>query len=534
MQTIARPGFASLERPRTRSFATNFDSLCVCATVILGALLRWFSAAMKSDLWYDEVFSYNIAAQPFGSMTQILYAGADTNPPLYTMLLHFWLKLGTSDIHVKLFSLLFALASIPLVYLLARRMFGRHAALISSLLFATSPSVITYSVEARPYALFVFLSLLSTYCLTRTLQERVGFGLWTRKHLWLCYGLATTLCVYTHWFALLVVLTHAATFVIYGPRAKNDAWQYIFTLMVIIICCVPLAPFLWNQIALQSLVGGYRWPGTPGPRSIFNLAGFLTGDKNLLPVCAVILGISWLSFKRHLPRIGAEVKRHIVFLTSYLFIPLCVVLILSRILGSNSFFVNRYFLPFIVSVHLGVGLALSRLDRKLAFAFMLVFVAFPIGKTLKHWSTPETPYSQAASVLSVKSHPRELVAHLSPMSYWPVLHYLPSDGTTYVTEKILYNKAGTGYETTYNLRGGTLTADDLIEIGAASHRFERLCIVIDPMDRDRCLLEAYNHIRHGPDFVFESARRIGELRLEYYTSRNLLGDAIAADYGEEQ
>ena len=131
MRTLYQLWFAEIGRSRARRL--NGDEwLPVAAIVALGVALRWWSPAMKSDLWYDEVCSYTVAGRPFCSMMHTLYLGADTNPPLYTILLHFWLKLGASDTHVKVFSLLFATASIWVVYLLAKRLFGRRVGLISS------------------------------------------------------------------------------------------------------------------------------------------------------------------------------------------------------------------------------------------------------------------------------------------------------------------------------------------------------------------------------------------------------------------
>lgn len=73
---------------------------------------------MRSDLWYDEVYSYRTACLPFRQMLHSLLLGGDTNPPLYTLLLHFWLKLSHSDTHIKTLSLVFGLASIAVMYLL--------------------------------------------------------------------------------------------------------------------------------------------------------------------------------------------------------------------------------------------------------------------------------------------------------------------------------------------------------------------------------------------------------------------------------
>src|SRR5262249_8915878 len=199
-----------------------------------------------------------IARRSLGELIRTLYLGGDTNPPLYTFLLHFWLKLGDSDTHIKLFSLIFSVGAIVVLYKAANRIAGSSVALISCLLMSTSQTVITYSVAARPYSLFLFLSLLSTHLLLSAIhqgrgsRQARGSPNWT----WLRYGALSTLMVHTHWFGLLVLFVQASAFVAYYPCSRRALPGYLRSLVGIGICSLPLAFFLWNQIELQNSAGG--------------------------------------------------------------------------------------------------------------------------------------------------------------------------------------------------------------------------------------------------------------------------------------
>lgn len=57
------------------------------------------------------------------------------------------------------------------------------------------------------------------------------------------------------------------------------------------------------------------------------------------------------------------------------------------------------------------------------------------------------------------------------------------------------DKERSAYEISYNVRGGLLKGDDLIEVGADLHNYEDVLPVIDPMDRDSRLEDAYESIR---------------------------------------
>ena len=531
MPTTSRLRFSPVEHQNIFTIAKESDWLPLSMIVVFGAILRWWSPAMRSDLWYDEVYSYNVAGRSFGAMMKILYSGADTNPPLYTVLLHFWLKLAGSDTHVKSFSLLFATAAIGLVYLLAQKMFGRQVAMVSSLLFASSQAVITYSVEARPYATFLFFSLLSTYLLICALQ-RMGTseGCSSASKLWAGYAVASALSIYTHWFALLVLLAQATAPVIYRCRSRANLRGYLVSLLAIACCCLPLVVFLRNQIALQNRVGGYSWPGRPGVRSVVNLGAFFTGDKNLLVIAVAILIAAYPIRRKKKLSIASQTRRHIAFLLAYAFIPVLVVLTASTLAADNSFFVNRYFLPFIICVPIGVGLALSRLRHPIRFLLILLFVVAPVCKTLTHWSKPETPYSRTASLLLTQSPAQTLIAHLSPMSYYPVAHYL---GSTDATEKIVCGGENGSYEIDYNLLGGMLTSDELIEVGVAMHEYGDIWLIIEPMDRDKRLVDLYQDFRDYPEFFLESQKRIDGLRLEHYRSRVSEGTGLAQALSSE-
>jgi hypothetical protein len=104
------------------------------------------------------------------------------------------------------------------------------------------------------------------------------------------------------------------------------------------------------------------------------------------------------------------------------------------------------------------------------------------------------------------------------MSYYPVLHYRK---VSCATEKILV-KSTRAYEVRYNLEAGMLSADDLMEIGAGLHDYTDLWVVIDPMDRDNRVGEAYDYIQNDGGLIHESAKQVIGLRLEHYKVRGRL------------
>lgn len=123
---------------------------------------------------------------------------SDTSPPLYYLLLNGWTRwAGVSDAALRLFSTLWALASMPVLWLIARRVGGEAAALPAVVLSAVSPLGLYYSVEGRMYSLVVFL-VVSLVALTLHLGRDAKLW-WVGP--WAVIGAAALL---THYFCTFV------------------------------------------------------------------------------------------------------------------------------------------------------------------------------------------------------------------------------------------------------------------------------------------------------------------------------------------
>ena len=93
-------------------------------------------------------------------------------PPALLSAPHGWTRaFGTTDLDLRLFSVVCSLAAFPLLYLLGRRLSGRRAALVAVLLYSIAPISLYYSVEGRMYSLLWFLGLAAAW-LSLRLHDR--------------------------------------------------------------------------------------------------------------------------------------------------------------------------------------------------------------------------------------------------------------------------------------------------------------------------------------------------------------------------
>ncbi|MBC7694178.1 MAG: glycosyltransferase family 39 protein [Burkholderiales bacterium] len=115
-----------------------------------------------NSLWYDECFSIDWANDSISDI--INFSLKDINPPLYLIILHYWmLFFGESEIALRSLSALAASASCGLLFLFALRFFNWQTAIFSTLLFFTSNELYYYSQEGRTYGLVILFTVLSNF-----------------------------------------------------------------------------------------------------------------------------------------------------------------------------------------------------------------------------------------------------------------------------------------------------------------------------------------------------------------------------------
>ena len=137
---------------------------------LVGGFLRLFQLGTKG-MWLDETFSVWLANQTVGEMLGWMVT-IDQHPPLYYLLLHGWVaQYGDTPYYARLFSALFGIATIPLLYLTGKRMAGRWVGLAAAALLAFSPFHIYYAQEARMYTLLTFNAAVAMYALIRLLSD---------------------------------------------------------------------------------------------------------------------------------------------------------------------------------------------------------------------------------------------------------------------------------------------------------------------------------------------------------------------------
>ncbi len=233
------------------------DRLTAVAVIAVtgGALALRLAGLDRKSVWFDEALGAEAALLPLGQLLDTV--GAERNPPLYFILQHYWLTLQVTDWWLRVPAAVAGGLGVGVAMLFAREIVGARWGIFAGVMVALSPFAIDLSQEARPYGLFFLCASLSLLCLW---HGSVRGGRW-----WLGYVAATVCALYTHNYAVLLLIAEAL-FVV-GLMATRRALD---TSGVLSIGAVALlfAPWVAHLAGQVQLVSAGFWIERP-PASAF-------------------------------------------------------------------------------------------------------------------------------------------------------------------------------------------------------------------------------------------------------------------------
>ena len=167
------------------------------------------------SLWHDEAFSALLIKYNFKEMIHRI--SLDVHPPFYYIVLRGWdFFFGNSLFSLRSFSVFFGVLAILSVYLLVKAAFkDKKLALLSSVLLAFNSFQIQYAMEARMYSLALFLIIISSYLLIKSLKSQKL--IW-----WFLYASAVTAGIYAHYFFFFLVASQGIFFLFWILNPVRD------------------------------------------------------------------------------------------------------------------------------------------------------------------------------------------------------------------------------------------------------------------------------------------------------------------------
>jgi hypothetical protein len=252
---------------RARARIGVVDVFWVGTTAVAAALagvLGWFLRTWPPH--EDEALALFVGR---GSLGHVLYTvvAERGGAPLHFGLAWLVVHLGGGLTGLRIVSLLFAVASVPLIALLGAQLADRATGVVAAALASGSWVLIFHGIYGRMYSLFLFTSLLSFLALLAALDRggRRRFALW---------GAALLLMLASHPYAALVVAAQGL-FVLLRRRHLRGA---VVTLAAVGVVGMP---FWWADLVLRDRfdvgVGG-GGPQLGSPASVLHYFWWVAGD----------------------------------------------------------------------------------------------------------------------------------------------------------------------------------------------------------------------------------------------------------------
>ena len=356
---------------------------------------------LTQSLWRDEAFSILAAQRPLS----FIFNNLGVEPPLYYVLLHFWIKLfGSGEIAVRSLSFLgFALATVVVIFW-AEKLFHKHfLSWYLPVFFFINPMLLYYAFEIRMYGWFMFFAVLSLY----------GYS----EKKWWVMAVANVLGFYTHTYMIFVPIAQGIHWLCSRHRGIKFLHASALTILLMlpwffrVIREMPKLKNTWYfpvDIHLVQSVLGNMFIGYEGtPWFLWNVTAYLS-----LGLLALFL----FSLKPKTTR-----PRNLFFLTMTL-LPLAMVIGVSFF---KPLFVNRYLIPVTITEVFLVAFAIEAIQNHLvqklfAFCFLLFAFGFNVWYPSQHAKIDIRKTLMEVNVLRGK---QDIIVAASPLVFFESIYY---------------------------------------------------------------------------------------------------------------
>jgi len=164
----------------------------------------------------------------------------DRFPPLYRLVLAVSIRASGSDLAARWLSVLAGVAAVLVAWRAGAQLLGERHGLWAAFFLAICPFHIHYCREGRAYALFFLFCALAIWAMLRLLQS----SSWKN---WLLLVLGSLLSLYTHYYAVPLLMTLWA--VVLAAAYRHATWlRGVVALLMMVILALPAAWLLRSAL----------------------------------------------------------------------------------------------------------------------------------------------------------------------------------------------------------------------------------------------------------------------------------------------
>lgn len=327
----------------------------------------------SQSISHDEPFT--IYHAQFDPAHLISYLKNYNNPPLFELILHFWIKLfGISVLSVRFLPMLFSSFAVYFIYKIGDNFYEKKVGLVSGLLYTFSTMQIWYAHDCRVYSLFLLLSVNSFYLFFKLLKnERLS------RPAAFFFVLVNILILYAHYFGAFVLFLESIIVLLFYVKNRNVFFYFFKMMLFVIIGYAPQLIILSQRFVTSATNGTWLKPPS-GLESIYNMIWSFSNA----PVVAVLAIVILTAFgvKSFLMRKTPIRDPFVRYTVIWFFVPFLLMFFISY---KIPMFLDRYLIFVTPAFYLLLALGTSYLfnNKKWCYvAFILLTGAFVFSSSL--------------------------------------------------------------------------------------------------------------------------------------------------------
>ena len=314
---------------------------------LIDLLSKWFFINDR-DICLDEPFTLFHAQSGFWEILK-LPTQNEPNPPLFMVLLHFWMKLfGLSANAIRVLPLLFNALTVVYLYKIGEKISSTKIGVFSALIFILSTYHFYFALETRTYSLLVLATATSLYYFISILSsdsKRMVIGL----------IVSNLLLVYSHYFGIFVLFVQFVSSFLY-LRDKEILKKIYLALGCTLVGFLPMLTIIIKQFLISSKG---TWVLPPENSEYMNQLQLFFNSKIIfnMIIWFICIGAGYYIVRKRSFKITKETG--VVFL--WWFLPFTSMFFISKTI---PMFVNRYILFNTIGLYVFVGILLHTFYKK--------------------------------------------------------------------------------------------------------------------------------------------------------------------------
>jgi len=221
--------------------------------VLAGLILRIYNLG-KYGFWFDEAGSLFIADRLRDHFFFIRLEEGLGRP--FILLVKIWMNLGSGEFFLRLFSVVFGILAVILIYRLGKFIFSEKAGILASLFLSLSPLHIYYSQEITGYSFSIFLALVSSYYFLKIFKDHDRLSAFL-------FVIASVAFIYSHPVNIMLILAQNIFFFLFYSKDKRLRGEWVYLQLSIFLLSLPWLIIMMSKFLKFSQWNIFYWISKP-------------------------------------------------------------------------------------------------------------------------------------------------------------------------------------------------------------------------------------------------------------------------------